>query len=174
MFFTTRNIVHCVAITTFPWWRNAERLRPVNIREMIRSETRFSSRSLFCKRLHYFFRGDWNFINPHSDSVVHGVGDRGHDRQERALTDFLRSKRAARVWLLNQLGDYIGHVEGRRALVFEDGREFVHERMGKLLRQAAEFLLFHQSLAETHIHAAFYPAPNVRRIQPPADSIGSP
>ncbi len=76
----------------------------MDMRKIGRSNTRVTSRFLFGKGFHNFFRSDGNLINPHTDSVVDGVGDCGHDRQKRTLTDFFRSKRAAGIRFLDQLG----------------------------------------------------------------------
>src|SRR6202521_4143517 len=71
--------VHRVAVATFPGRRDAQRLGPMDVREMARSKTWVTSRFLFGKRLHDFFRSDGDFINPHPDSIVDG-GDRQSTR----------------------------------------------------------------------------------------------
>src|SRR5260370_30812915 len=85
--FTPGNIIHRVAVATFPWRRNAQSFRPIDVREMDWSKTRVASRFLFGEGFHDFFRSDGDFIDPHTDSVVDGVGNRRHDRQKRALTN---------------------------------------------------------------------------------------
>ena len=61
----------------------------------------------------------------------------------------------------------LGHVERGDALVLEQRRNLVHQRVGELRRQAAEHLLFHQRLAQAHVDAADRPgrarAPDSRR-----------
>src|ERR1700704_1484211 len=122
-FFAPGDVVHRIAVATFPWRRNAQCLRPIDAREMARSETRLASRFLFGKGFHDFFRSDGDLIDPHSDSVVDGIGDRGHDREKRALPDFLSAKWAARIRFLDQLGDHFGHIQRGWTLVFQDRRE---------------------------------------------------
>src|SRR5713101_4483865 len=61
------NLVHRAAIAAFPWRRNAERFRPMDMREMAGSEARLMAGFLFGERLQDFFRCDGNFINPDSD-----------------------------------------------------------------------------------------------------------
>src|SRR5882757_7978979 len=57
-FLPAGNVVHRVAVATFPRRRDAQCLRPIDMREMARSITRVTSRFLFRKRLHDFFRSD--------------------------------------------------------------------------------------------------------------------
>src|SRR6202158_468189 len=174
MFLSTGSIVHRVAISPFPRRRDTQSLGPIHMREMGRSITRVTSRFFFGKRLHDFFGSDGNFINPHSDSIVDGVGDRGHDRQERALTDFLRAKRAAGIRFLDQLREHFGHIQRGRALVFQDRGELVHQRMRKSFRKAPEFLLFHERFTESHVDAAFDLAAHKSGVQRAADVMRDP
>src|SRR6267154_1644783 len=133
-FFAAGNVVYRVAVASLPRRRNAQSLRPIDVREMGWSKTRVTSCVFFGEGLHDFFRCDWDFVDSHTDSVVDGVGNRRHDRQQGTLTDLFCPKRPARIWLFNQFGNHFGHVERSRALVFQDGREFVHESVRKLLR----------------------------------------
>src|SRR6266851_4156445 len=173
-FFAEGNIVHRVAVAPFPRWRDAQSLRPIDIRKMARSKTRVTSRFLFGKSFHDFFRSDGNFINPHSDGIINGVGHGRHDRQERALTDFLRAKRAAGIRFLDQFSDHFGHVERGWTLVFQDRGELVHQCMRKFFRKAPELLLFHQRFAEPHVDAALDLAAHKRRIERAADVVRDP
>src|SRR5713101_1602515 len=63
------NLIHRAAIAAFPWRRNAERFRPMDMREMAGSEARLTAGFLFGERLHDFFRRDGNFINPDSHGI---------------------------------------------------------------------------------------------------------
>src|SRR5882762_672856 len=173
-FLPAGNIVHRVAVASFPRRRDRESLRPIHMRKMARSKTRITSRFLFGKGFHDFFRSDGNFINPNSDGVVDGIGDRGHDRKERALTDFFSAKRAAGVRSFDELGDHFWHIERSRAFIFEDRGELVHQRMRKFLRKAPELLFFHECFTETHVDAAFDLAAHQRRIQRTADVMRNP
>src|SRR2546421_11431577 len=96
-FLPAGNVVYRVAVAPFPRRRDAQCLGPMDVREMARSKTRVTSRFLFGKRLHDFFRSDGDFINPHPDGIVDGVRDRGHDRQARALADFFCVKKVALI-----------------------------------------------------------------------------
>src|SRR5207245_1713976 len=114
------NIVHCVSISSLPRRRNSQGFWPVDMRKMARSKSWFASSFLFGQRLHDFFRCYGNFIDPHSDGIVDRVGHRWHDWQKGPLPNFLCAKGPARIRFLDQLGDHIGHIERRRALVFKD------------------------------------------------------
>src|SRR5260370_15902628 len=69
-FLPAGNVVHRVAVAPFPRRRDAQSLRPIYMREMARSKTRVTSRFLFRKRLHDFFRSDGAFSDAHSDRIV--------------------------------------------------------------------------------------------------------
>src|SRR6266571_8776792 len=114
------NIVHCVSISSLPRRRDAQGFWPVDMRKMARSKSWFTSSLLFSQRLHDFFRRYGNFIDPHSDGIVDRVSHRWHDWQKGPLPNFLCTKGPARIRSLDQLGDHIGHIERRRALVFKD------------------------------------------------------
>src|SRR5260370_7141153 len=138
------------------------------------SKTRVASRFLFGEGFHDFFRSDGDFIDPHTDSVVDGVGNRRHDRQKRALTNFLRAKRPARIRLFNQLSNHFRHVERGRALVFQNRRKFMNESVRKFLGETAKLLLFHERFAEAHVDAPFNLAPSYPLIQAATDVIPTP
>ena len=76
--------------------------------------------------------------------------------------------------MFDQVRDHLGHVEARRALVFEHRRELVDERVRELRRQPAERLLLHQRFAEPHVHAAFNLAAHERRIERTSDVVSDP
>src|SRR5437899_3099133 len=132
--------------------------------KMTWAETRLASRLFFGKGFHNFFRCNGDFIDAHPNSVVHGIGNRGHDGQKRALPYLLCAEWALRIRLFDQLGDYFRHVQRRGALVFEDRTELVNQRMRKFFRKAPEFLLLHQCLTESHVDAAFDLTTRERRI----------
>src|SRR5260370_18916659 len=119
-FFAAGNIVHRVAVAPFPGRRDAQCLWPIDMREMARTKTWLTARSFFGKGFHDFFGSDGDFVDTNSHGVVDGIGHRRHDRQKRALTGFLSAQRAARIGLLDQLGDYFGHIERGRALILKD------------------------------------------------------
>src|SRR6266849_915015 len=98
-FLATGNIVYRVAVAPLPRRRDAQGLRPIDARKISWSKTRVTSSFLFGESLHDFFRSDGDLIDPHADSVVDGIRDGRHDRQQRALTDFFRAKRAVRIRL---------------------------------------------------------------------------
>src|SRR5260370_75359 len=173
-FFAPGNIVYRVAVAPFPRRRNTKGFRPIDMRKMARSKTRVTSRFLFGRRLHDFFRSDGDFITPHSDSIVDSIGDRRHDREKRTLTHFLRSKRAAGIRFLDQLGDHFGHIERGGALVLQDRRKLVHQRMRKFLGKAGELRLFHEGIAEPYVDAAFDLAAHQRRVQRASDVVRNP
>src|SRR6266566_2759638 len=100
--------------------RGAQGFWPVDMRKMARSKSRFTSSFLFGQRLHDFFRCYGNFIDPYSDGIVDSVSHRWHDWQKGPLPNFLCAKGPARIRFLDQLGDHVGHIERRRALVFKD------------------------------------------------------
>src|SRR5438552_8232480 len=105
-----------MAVAPFPWRRNAQGFRPMDMRKIGRSKTRVTSRFLFGKGFQNFFRSDGNLINPHTDGVVDGVGDCGHDREKRTLTDFFRSIRAARFRSSDNSVKTSGNTKGGGAL----------------------------------------------------------
>src|SRR5260370_15608747 len=102
-FFAPGNIVYRVAVAAFPGRRNTQSLRPVDVRKMGWSKTRVASRFLFGEGFHAFFRCDGDFIDSHTDSVVDAIGNRRHDRQQRALIDFLPATRSALIMLFHRL-----------------------------------------------------------------------
>src|SRR5438034_10085063 len=80
--------------------------------KMTWAETRLASRLFFGKGFHNFFRSNGDFVDAHPDSVVHGIGNRRHDWQERALPYLLCAEWALRIRFFYQFGDHFGHVQG--------------------------------------------------------------
>src|SRR2546430_12709876 len=70
--------------------------------KMTWAETRLASRLFFGKGFHNFFRSNRNFVDAHPDSVVHGIGNRRHDWQERALPCLLCAEWALRIRFFDQ------------------------------------------------------------------------
>jgi hypothetical protein len=116
----------------------------------------------------------WNLIHAHAHRVVHRVGDRRHDRQQRTLSDFLRAERPLRIRMLDEVGEDLGHVQARRALVLEHRRKLVDERARQPRREAPERLLLHQRFAESHVDAAFDLPARERGIDRAADVVRDP
>ena len=145
-----------------------------NVRERIRPDARGFARGFRRERAQNLVRRDRHFVDAHADRVEHRVGDRRHDRQQRSLADFLGAERSGGIRMLDKIREDLRHVEARRALVFEDRRELVHERVRQPRRQPAERLFFHQRFADSHVHAAFDLAARERRIDRAADVVRDP
>ena len=161
-------------VAALPRWGDLQRIGPVDVRETRRPKARLLSCGFGFERGEDFLRGDWDLVDADAHRVVDGVGERRHHWQERPLTDFLGAEWAARIGVLDQLGEDLRHVERRRALVFEHRRKLVDERPGKTGRQPAELLLLHQRLAERHVDTAFDLAADERRVQRAADVVRDP
>src|SRR4051812_13801398 len=122
----------------------------------------------------HLVRGDRYLVDAHAHRVEDGVRHRRHHGEERSLPHLLCAVWTVRIRILDQ-GDFdLGHVERRQALVVEHGGRAMHERAGKLLRQAAEGLLLHQRLAKAHVDAADYLAARKRGIERAADVVRDP
>src|SRR5207244_1541480 len=68
-------------------------------------------------------------------------------------TDFLGAERALRIERLDEKGMHLGRLERRRALVLEHRGDAMHAQYARPAL-AAELLLLHQRLAESHVDAA--------------------
>src|SRR6185503_20853679 len=115
-----------------------------------------------------------HLIDAHANRVEDGIRDGRHDREQRPPADFLRAEWSGWIRMFDELREDLRHVEARRALVFEDRRELVHERMRETRGQAAEGLLFHQRFTESHVDAALDLAARERRIDCTADVVRDP
>src|SRR5262249_27233505 len=147
-------------IAAFPWRWNLQRFRPRDVRKPCRTYPRRLAAGLSRQRFHNFLWCDWHFVDAHADPVGHRVRAGRHHRQQRSLADFLGAERSLRIGMLDELGEYFGHVEGRRTLVLEHRRKLVDEGVREPRREPAEFLLFHQRLAERHIDTSLDLPPN--------------
>ena len=118
------------------------------------------------QRLDHFLRRDWNFVDPHAERVMDRGANRRWHREQRSLARLLRSVRSLRVVRLHDERLDLGHVEERRRLVLQHRRPFV--------QALAEDLLFHQGLAESHVHAALDLALDQERIDRAPDVVRDP
>src|SRR5439155_16517048 len=122
-------IVEGRSIATFPWRRHLQRLGPRDVWEVWRAVARRLAGGFGFERFQDLFWCDRHFVDAYANCVEHGVGDCGHHRQQRPLTNFLRAEWTARIGFFDQLREHLRHVHRRRTLVLEDRRKLVDERV---------------------------------------------
>ena len=162
------------AIPAFPGRRHFQRGGPGHSGETRWTDSRRFPGGLCVERAQHLLGRDRHLVDPDTDGVVDRIGDRRHDRQQRALPDFFGAERSARIRILDELSEHLGHVERRRALVLQHRRKLVHQGVRELRRQPAERLFLHQRFAERHVDAAFDLTSDERRIERTADVVRDP
>src|ERR1051325_5206727 len=141
---------HLAPVAAFVGREDFERLRPLDIGYGLGPVAAFFALCFFAQRREDFLGRDGHFVYADADGIVDGVGDRGHDGQERALSDLFRAERAVRVCVFDQVGLNIAHLKRRRALVFQERWKLVND-----VAIGAVGHLFHEGFAEAHVDAAF-------------------
>src|SRR5439155_2854200 len=128
----------------------SQRFRPLYRWNRVRTKARIPATMPLAQGLQNFFRRDWNLIDPNTDSIVHGICDCRWNRQQRALPNFFRTEWPIGIRIFNQKSLNVAHLQRGRTLIFQHRRELVHDIAITAIRH-----LFHQYLAQTHVHAAF-------------------
>src|SRR5215469_3845366 len=169
-----RWLIDGVAVASLPRWRDAKRFGPLHLWKVSWSKARCAASIFLGKGLHDFFGSDRDFVDSYAYGVVDGVRHRRHDWQKRTLANFLCPEWTSRIRLLHQLCDDFRHIQRSGTFVFQDRREFVHERVREAFREPAKFLLFHQGFAEAHVNAALHLAAYQRGVERATDIVRNP
>src|SRR5215470_7880992 len=114
-----------------------------------------------------FVRCNRNLVYPHSDGIIDGVGYGRYDRQKRSLARFFRAVGSFGIVGFDENSFDLRRLEGRRAFVLQDRRNFVQPAFAKNL-------LLHQRFAEGHINAALGLTFNKQWIEGAAAIVGDP
>ena len=115
-----------------------------------------------------------HLVDPHADRVEDRVGQRRDDGKQRPLPHLLRAERTRGIGILDQVRGARWHLVERRALVLQDRRHLVDQRVGAALGQATEDLLLHHRLAQAHVDTALDLAHGQHRVDAAADVVRDP
>src|SRR5438034_3602566 len=137
-----------------------------DVREAPRADASRLTFLFAAERLDDLLRRHRRLVYPYAERVVHRSVDRWDDRQQRALSGFLRP-----VWPFGIVGLdderlHLRHVEEGGGLVLEHRRP--------LVQAFAKLLLLHQRLAQAHVHAALDLALDEQRVDGSSDVVCDP
>src|SRR5437868_14035319 len=150
---------HFFSVAAFGGREHLERFWPRDFGDTRGAEARIFALTFGAERGEDFFGRDGDFVYATAYGVVDGVGDCGHDGEERALADLLRAEGAVGVCVLDEISDHVAHLKSRRTLVFEERGELVYD-----VSVLAIDHLLHERFAQAHVDRAFDLSHDEKRV----------